>query len=173
MSKVLYYERQHFSLFAYLIALAMGIGGLILLVPAPGSEEGVDFEQRLTGLVLLLVSVIIINLLTMSTWVYGDFIRIRFGRLIPYYSKRIPLREVREARTVDYKPLRQAGGWGIRGGRFEGRWVRFLNARGDRGVLLETGDKPWIIGTQFPDKLSDVISGQLYDAHGRKRSSSS
>ena len=160
MRKVLFYERQNFNAIGFASAVIVGIIGLLLILPAPDSEQPVDIAQGLVGVFMLVVAVIVLNLLTMTTWVYEDEIRVQFGRLVPYYNKRIARGDLTEFRVVEYKPIRNAGGWGIRIGVFEGKKTRYLNARGSTGILLETPETRYIIGTQFPDAFLDALNSE-------------
>ncbi len=92
-------------------------------------------------------------------------LHITFGYL-DIIKKDIPLSEIRETRVVEYKPLRQFGGWGIRSGRFEGKRTGCYSMRGNRGLLLSLTHKvkvclvktdQVIIGCNAPEKLKDSI----------------
>ena len=169
MRNVHFYERQSFHPLFYLIALGLGVFGLVMLFPSTNAAQPIEPVKGLVGFFFLFVAVIIVNVLTMTTWVYDDELRIQFGRLIPYYKKRISLHDVTAQRAVEYRPLRSSGGWGIRMGKFEGRTTGFLKARGTRGVLVETEDRPLLIGTQYADKLAEAIE-QARDALGEATS---
>jgi len=93
--------------------------------------------------------------------VKGSFLRINFGytKLI---RKDIPLREIKEARVVQYRPLRQFGGWGIRSGNFEDKKTGCYSLKGNRGLLLTLDHNVRvcvvktdrvIIGSEAPEKL--------------------
>ncbi len=157
MRNVHFYERQSFHPLFYLIAIGLGVFGLVMLIPSTNADEPIRPAVGFAGFFLLFLSVIIVNLMTMTTWVYDDELRVQFGRLIPYYKKRIRLEEVASCRTVSYRPIRSSGGWGIRIGKFEGKTTGFLNARGTQGVLVETGPRPLLIGSQYADKLAGAI----------------
>ncbi len=90
---------------------------------------------------------------------------ISFGYL-GILKKEIPLSEIREARVVEYKPLRQFGGWGIRSGKFEGKRTACYSMKGNRGLLLSLTHEirtcllktnQVIIGCNFPEKLKESI----------------
>ena len=157
MRSVHFYERQSFHPLFYLIAIGLGVFGLVMLIPSTDAAEPIEPAAGFVGFFFLLVAVIIVNIMTMTTWVYDDELRVQFGRLIPYYNKRVPLRDVTAQRVVEYRPIRSSGGWGIRLGKFEGRTTGFLNARGTQGVLVETEPRPLLIGTQYADKLAGAI----------------
>ncbi|MEX0879436.1 MAG: hypothetical protein WEB59_04070 [Thermoanaerobaculia bacterium] len=98
---------------------------------------------------LCVVLAILLGVLTMrqTTTVSGDTVTVRFGRL---YTTRIPVAEVAKAQAVAYRPVRDYGGWGIKGSRRR----RALNTRSDRGVLLtKTDGSTILIGSQKPREL--------------------
>ncbi len=157
MRNVLFYERQSFHPLFFLLAIALGVAGLILLIPTPNAEAPINPIRGIVGFTFLLAAVIIVNVLTMTTWVYDDELHVQFGRLLSYYNKRIKLRDVISCRIVIYEPIRSTGGWGVRTGEFEGKATSYLNARGTKAVLLETDAKPCLIGTQYCEKLAEAV----------------
>ena len=156
---VLFYERQSFNPIGFVVAVILGLIALVALVPDPGADEPVALKQGLIGLALLFIAVVVLNLLTMTTWVYEDEIRVQFGRIVPYYNKHVPMDTVKDCRVVEFRTVRSAGGWGIRTGRFEGKRTRFLSARGPSGVLIDMDSGPYIIGTRFPDAFLEAVQG--------------
>lgn len=116
-------------------------------------QETQTFSPWVT--VLLLAVVILVGaVLTMrlSTTVESDALSIRYGFL---YRTRIPLAEVAHAEAVQYSPIREYGGWGIRGTRRR----RALNARGNLGVLLTRADgSTLLVGSQRPRELLEALS---------------
>jgi hypothetical protein len=112
----------------------------------------------LGGLIPLLFGRLLIS-------VRGNTLHIEFG-YTGLIKKDIPVSEIKEARMVTYKPLRQFGGWGIRCGKFEGMTTGCYSMRGDKGVLLAlTHDvrvclsktDRVIVGVNSPEKLISVL----------------
>jgi hypothetical protein len=90
--------------------------------------------------------------LRLTTTVRPDAISVRYGFL---YRTRVPLAEITLAEAVQYAPVREYGGWGIRGSRRR----RALNARGNQGVLLTRSDgSTLLVGTQHPRELLAALS---------------
>ena len=78
-------------------------------------------------------------------------------RLAPFQrrGRRYAWNEVAGFGAVRYRPLREFGGWGIRGTRRHGAY----NARGDAGVRLELADgSTFLIGSQEPERLEAAIA---------------
>jgi hypothetical protein len=116
-------------------------------------EETQSFSPWIYGIVFLVVAILAaVATMRQTTRVTPDAVTVRFGIL---YKTRIPIADVRQAEAVQYRPVRDYGGWGIRG---FGR-KRALNTRGNRGVLLTKADGSTIlIGSQKPRELLAALS---------------
>lgn len=99
----------------------------------------------------------VFDILALRTKVDNDAVHVRLGWPIPIFWKRIGIDSIREARVVTYRPLIDAGGWGMRFGRFDGVFTIYWNARGNRGVLIVTDKRRYIIGSQEPEALHAAI----------------
>jgi hypothetical protein len=77
-----------------------------------------------------------------------------FGH-ISLIQKHIPFSDIAAIETVDYSPLREFGGWGIRFG-FGGK--RAWTIRGNRAVRLKLrSGKLFYIGSEDPEQLAERI----------------
>jgi len=139
----LFVEKQRFPLWADLLLWAGGAlaPALILLFDAQ------QFQPALLSISVVLL-LLWLMLFRMVTTVDQDQVVVTFG-WIPSYSRRIPLADIKKAKAVSYSPIREYGGWGIRG-----IPVSCLNARGSLGVklILSTG-RSLLIGSQRPQEL--------------------
>ncbi len=89
----------------------------------------------------------------MTTEVDEREIRVHFG-FIRTYRWRMPRTEILAAKAVQYNPIREYGGWGIRG-----IPVAALNARGNLGVMLTLKNgRTMLIGSQRPDLLLQALT---------------
>lgn len=151
-----YQERQNFAAWVYLLVIAIVCISTGVMITAVRSESAnaVSPEIVATSVILLLF---LFNILALRTTVDGYAVRARLGRLIPFFWKRIEIASIQDVRVVTYRPLRDAGGWGMRFGRFEGVYTNYWNARGNRGVLIETEKRRYIIGSQDPEALHAAI----------------
>jgi len=116
-------------------------------------EETQSFAPWVYALVSV-VFLVLLSVLTLrqSTTVAGDAVTVRFG---PLYRMRIPFSDIARAEAVTYRPIREYGGWGIRG--FGRR--RALSTRGDRGVLVTRADGSTVlIGSQKPRELLSALA---------------
>lgn len=159
MLEPIYVERQNFSPWLYGFLLALGILGLFIAVPKIGGEASA--AGFLAGFSMVGVSVILINILCMTVRVLPDEITIHFGRTFYFYSKHIGMDEIRRVEVIEYRPIAESGGWGIRWGKHEGRQARYFSARGNRAVLLETDKNLIILGTTNPDALAAAVEQAL------------
>jgi len=147
-----YREQQYFSLWVHLFTLIL-IPGIFVASANPESRQAI-MAHALVFLIVALSALLITNALRMNTEVRKETLHIDFGLLFPMLWKNIPLDAIIEARSIVYRPIRDAGGWGYRRGRFEKYRLWFYTARGNKGVLLQTREgKQYIIGSQQPDAL--------------------
>lgn len=95
--------------------------------------------------------------------VHRDGIRVGLGRA-RILGTFISFDDVVDTEVVTYKPLREFGGWGLRGSRQKRAWT----ARGDRAVVLHTRDERRIyIGSDNPEKLESRIRSAMSMMPGR------
>jgi hypothetical protein len=132
-----------------------GLIGVILLLVAQSAPS------RVTGASLIVVGVtcaVIFLVPWLRVEVQGATLSYRFFPL-QRKPRIVDLREIRAARAVTYRPIRDYGGWGIRLG--AKGWA--YNVSGDRGVELEmTNGTLLLIGSQRPEDLAAAIeSGRL------------
>ncbi len=154
-----YYEQQHFAAWVYVVLVAVILGSF-----AP--FWGIDFPEQHGVLIaagifagIFLGIAIALNVFRMHTEVRHDSIYIHFGIFFPMIWKTLPLDTIEEVRVVQYRPLRDAGGWGWRCGRFDGQRTWFYNAKGDQGVLIGTTEgHHYIIGSQQPELLAKALN---------------
>lgn len=154
MIEPLYVERQNFSPWFYGLLLAIGVGGLVVALPG---SEGADAERFLAGFAMVGVAVVLLNVLCMTIRVLPDEITIHFGRTFFFYSKHIGIDEIRRVEVIEYRPIRESGGWGIRWGKHEGEKARYFSARGTQAVLLDTDKGLMILGTSNPQRVAHAI----------------
>jgi hypothetical protein len=103
----------------------------------------------LLGTVALLGALLTLRL---TTTVTPDALSVKYGFL---YKTRVPLSEIALAEAIEYAPVREYGGWGIRGSRRR----RALNARGNQGVLLTRSDgTTLLVGSQRPRELLEALA---------------
>jgi hypothetical protein len=116
-------------------------------------EETQGFASWAYVLIFVLF-LILFSVLTLrqTTIVASDAVTVRYGFL---YRVRIPFSEIAHAKAVSYRPVRDYGGWGIRG--FGRR--RALNTRGNQGVLITRADGSTIlVGSQKPRELLAALA---------------
>ena len=157
-SAPLFREEQRFSqpwLWAIVVVAAVaawiGLAAVVL-----DSDDGAGWP---VAIVLLLVAVglpLLFALGRLTVEVLADRVEIRYR---PFITRTLRLDEVVAAESVTYRPLREYGGWGIKG------WSRrkiAYNVRGDRGALLTFADgRTVLIGSQRADELAAAIRDRL------------
>ena len=121
-----------------------------------GDRPMSDTGLAVTGTLCILFHLGIIALFAfckLITEVRSDGLYIR---LVPFHLsfRRIPLDDLESFAALTYRPIREYGGWGIKGG----RGGRAYNVSGDRGVRLNYGTGRHImIGSQRAEELAEAI----------------
>ena len=75
---------------------------------------------------------------------------------LPFMRRRIDLDRIEAIEPVEYRPIREYGGWGI-------RWMPkrglALTIAGNRGVrLIYDGGKRLLLGSRAPDEVVDALT---------------
>lgn len=79
-----------------------------------------------------------------------------YVRFFPFHKKFIlyPRKSIKNAYVRTYKPLREYGGWGLRGGAY--------NVSGNKGLQIEfTDGNKFLIGTNKPEEIQEAINKLL------------
>lgn len=73
---------------------------------------------------------------------------------VPLVRRTIPFSEIQSLQAIRYHPIRDFGGWGVRGAGKRKAWT----ARGDRAVALRlAGERELLVGSDHPQRLEDRI----------------
>lgn len=159
----IYREEQRFGWWTYAVAaLILGLCWYLFIDRGPAGGPAVGRRvQDLSGVAAAgmgLPILLVVGVLRMTTLVTPTEVRVWFG-WIPAYRRILPIGTVARVEVVQYRPIADYGGWGIRHGP-DGE--RVLNARGNRGVRLHLVDgSRLLIGSQRPEELALAVEGAL------------
>ena len=164
----IYREEQRFGWWVYaLLAIIMALAWAMYEGRGPIGQGFAGRHHRTlvfgvaAGLVLPVV-LVVVGVLRMTTLVTPTDVRVWFG-FIPTYRRSIAIGSIARVEVVQYRPIVDYGGWGIRHGKDN---ERVLNARGNRGVRLHMVDGSKIlIGSQRPEELALAVEGSLRPGH--------
>lgn len=138
-------------------AIAFGVWAVLRQGPGGGVTPGLIASGMLA--VGLLLEVVLGGL---RVRLHADRVEVSFGRA-GWIRKRVPYREIVAIEPVTYRPLRDFGGWGIRGFGPRQAWT----ARGNRALVLYLVDGSVVyIGSQDPERLAERMrwaAGQRWD----------
>lgn len=163
---VVYREEQNFDWRAYALVIAIEVMLWAFLYwrmqEGPRPAGLLDLPAIQVPLAIALCTaipvVLVVGFLRMTTEVIPTDLRVWFG-WIPTYRRIVPVGTIVRLEVVNYRPLADYWGWGIRSGR-DGE--RVLNARGNRGVRIELADGTrLLIGSQRPEALAIALEGVM------------
>jgi len=137
---------------------AIAAGGYPLLT---GPDTGLPAWAR-----LLIAGAVVLFALGIEALLGGLTVRVREEGLlvhlgtVPVVRRRIPYSEIVSLESVQYRPLRDFGGWGVRGWGPRKAW----SARGNRAVALQLeGDRLVLVGSDHPRRLEERIRKAMGD----------
>lgn len=139
--------------------LTMGVAAWLIVWPIEG-EEGIE-PMALSWRILIAAVIVVGDLLLVSLiWIAKLQVEVTseglFLRFVPFHRKvrKIPLDTTVAITPVEYQPIQQYGGWGLR----KVRYGTAYNVRGNMGVRLDyDNDCHLLIGSQYPFELSDAL----------------
>jgi len=142
-------ETQRFRqpwLWGLLVGVALLVGWSLYVDGDPGGAGIVGLAAVIAVLALFAVA-------TLTTEVRNDGVHIRF---FPFHRlpRHIPPEEIERSEAIEYSPIRDYGGWGV-------RWTgggKAYNVSGSEGVRLDRRDaEQLLIGSQRADELDAAI----------------
>ncbi|MCE2777433.1 MAG: hypothetical protein LW824_07355 [Algoriphagus sp.] len=153
MTQVLFQETQRFRQI-WIWALILGISGvslssLFFLEDKPPLNFG-DIAFPI-GMILLL-NILFLSF-TLTTRIEGDSLSYRFFPFTRWRTFRFE--EIETLDLVEYNGLWEYGGWGIK---WNGDSWSYTTG-GKWGILVKTTNKKFLLGTQKPEQVRQVIDG--------------
>jgi hypothetical protein len=158
-SPILFREEQRWRDVWWVMLLVFGIAAIqwygliqqIILGQQFGNNPAPDILLILIWLLFGIGLPIFFLILRLVVEVHPEAVAIRYW---PLFTRVIPLAEIDGVEVIDYRPLGEFGGWGIRGW---GRRVAY-NVRGSRGIELTLiDDRKVLLGSQRAEELGTVI----------------
>ena len=152
MTKVIFQETQRFRQI-WIWALILGISGFsissLFLLEDKAPLSFVDLAFPI-GMILLL-NVLFLSF-TLSTRIEADSLSYRFFPFTRWRTFRFE--EMETLDLVEYNGLWEYGGWGIK---WNGDTWSYTTG-GKWGIIVKTTDKKFLLGTQKPEEVRQVIN---------------
>ena len=145
-------------LIVYGVAALMwwGFVSQIILGEPWGSDPTPDWLIWLLWLGIGIGLPVLFNIMRLIVEVRFREIYIRYAPLV---TRKIPFTEISQVEAREYKPIREYGGWGIKGWSSKSA---VYNVKGNEGVELTLVDgRKVMIGSQNPEPLADAIKSTM------------
>lgn len=153
-------EEQRFGQRWVVLAVAVGaLAGWLPLILLLAGDDADGTPLWLAWLLAIVVGIglpllFLLNRLRFEVW--DDRVVIRYR---PITTRTIAFADVTAVEAVDYRPMREYGGWGVKG--WSRRKVAY-NVSGHRGARLTLTDgRTVLLGSQRADELAAAIAGRL------------
>lgn len=133
--------------------LVLGLPLLAILIPI-NLDDDASSNERIVGNILLIASFLLI--LVMHNWITVASGKVRFG-FFPLYWKSLQVNEIRYVIRVDFNPMRDFAGWGVKG-MAKSRNGILLGGNPSRGVMIETHDRRrYVLSFKDPDAVLQAL----------------
>lgn len=158
-------ETQYMRRVWWVMLLVLGIAALmwwgffeqIILGQPWGSNPGPDWMMWLFWLFFGIGFPLFFYILKLVVTIQAEGIQIRY---FPLTSRLIPYDEIEQVTARDYNPIREYGGWGVRGIPGKSRKIAY-NISGKEGVEITLKDQRHVmIGSQKAQQLALAIDAQ-------------
>ncbi len=119
-----------------------------------GTNPGPDWLVWLLWLAIGIGLPVLAHKMDLIVEVWDDHIRIRY---VPFVNRVIPFAEINSVEARTYSPIKEYGGWGIRG------WgqKKAYNVMGNKGVELKLNNSQQImIGSQKAQALALALKNK-------------
>jgi len=140
----LYFERQ--------LLLANRALWIVFAILVPTMTVATLDSGEAAGALLTTLAIVgFVAAMRMNTTVTMDAVQLRYR---PFFWRNVPLADIESATAVEFRPIRDWGGWGLRGLGRRKAWT----THGNRGVKLVLRDgRELTVGSQRPEALAAVL----------------
>lgn len=156
--EILFQEKQRFSQ-AWLWVILGVIWGVLLYslytVILTYGLNGMTVVWNGVGVFVLLLVTILALEIQLKTAVFSDRIEIRFKPFV-YRKEVFHKKDIQQLTLLQYDPLKNYGGWGLR---LSPTYGKAYTVKGTNGLMiqLKTGRK-LLIGTQQPEQMEKALA---------------
>lgn len=150
--KILFEEKQKFNQW-WLWLLFLGLTGFIAYKIFIEKDYGNGSKTiGIIVLILMFSLLVLFYFINLKTRVYSDRIEVKFFPFINHWKK-YSFNSIEKMEVIQYNPILDYGGWGIRLGAY--------NISGNKGLKIYYKKKNYrdsiLIGTQKPEELAKII----------------
>ena len=150
------YEYTDGQLHIKVFIVLCGVGLMVMgFLPLP--SDAPLWIAILTRCLILIGPLLLVVVPQVRLRAFLDHIEVTYG-MTPAIRFRLANEKIVSIRAVEYNPMRDFGGWGIKGGGGEWRgWMAFTAAVNNKGLAIETTEKNYLLGCPNPDEAETVL----------------
>ncbi|WP_372918752.1 hypothetical protein [Salegentibacter sp.] len=149
-------ERQSFR--QWWLFLILGVVILVISIQLFRKQAIFSEQEKIMLIFFALVPGILVSLLifsmSLNTRIDSTGIKVKWKPL-SFFKKQYSWNEISQVYVRTYAPIREYGGWGLRGFGVNKAW----NVSGNSGIQIKTkSGKKFLIGTREPEQAKQVLT---------------
>ncbi len=147
----------HYALagFPVLIIAGCTLGVWLSGITNGNSKEPFLFLILISVLLFTIAAFVWLLLLKLKTTINEQGILVKFFGM-PFCKRTIAWSDIKSAHLIEYSPLSDYGGWGVRYSLSGNGWC--YNVSGNTGIkIIYQNGKPFLIGTQYKEEAEAII----------------
>lgn len=152
----IFQEKQFINrwwLLMFILALVVIIVGTAYY-STRNAEEGTAVVVSAISLIIIIPITLALLYIRLETRIDDEGISTSF-KPFSFTRKHFSWSEIKECYVREYNPVREYGGWGLRG--FGRNWKAY-NIYGNKGIQIVTNNgKEFLVGTQRPQAAQEII----------------
>lgn len=151
--RVVYQERWHWATWLSLILWGSMLACIAPLLAGWGTDSPLGERLFLAGAIVMVYVFLFVFFGGTTIQVRTNHVQVFLGT-VPLVRKRISYGDIVSLEPVRYHPIKEFGGWGVRGWGKKQAW----SARGDQALVVTlVTEKQLYLGTDTPQRLEERV----------------
>jgi hypothetical protein len=157
MDPIYEFKDEQPSMKYMLIVVGLGMLAMALFAPFPHDAPPL-MVWGLKAMLLFFAVLTVVLAPGVRLRAYPEYIDVRYG-ITPWIGFRLDHDKIVSIRAVEYSPMKDFGGWGIKGGFGEWKgWTAWTASITNKALAIETTGKKYLIGCPNPGEAEVMLN---------------
>ena len=156
MEPIYEFKDEQVSMKYMLIIVGLGMLAMAVFAPFP-DDAPAAVAWGLKAMLLFFGVLTIVMTPGVRLKAFPEYIDVRYG-ITPWIGFRLDNDKIVSIRAVEYNPMKDFGGWGIKGGFGEWKgWTAFTASITNKALAIETTEKKYLVGCPNPEEAETML----------------